>query len=34
LPHAAWHKLARLPVKDTRGDDVGVIEARGSLAWR
>ena len=34
LPHAAWHKLARLPVKDTRGDDVGVIEARGSLGWR
>jgi len=34
LPHEAWAHLARLPVKDTRGDEVGVIEARGRLERR
>ena len=34
LPHAAWNHFAHHAVKDTRGDDVGVIETRGSLAWR
>jgi L-asparaginase II len=33
LPHEAWAQLAPLPVKDTRGDEVGVIEGRGRLTF-
>jgi L-asparaginase II len=33
LPHAAWAALAEVPVKDTRGDVVGVVRAEGDLAF-
>ena len=34
LPHDAWASLAEVPVKDTRGDVVGVVRAEGSLSFR
>jgi len=33
LPHAAWASLAEVPVKDTRGDVVGVVRAEGDLRF-
>jgi L-asparaginase II len=33
LPHAAWAALAEVPVKDTRGDVVGVVRAEGDLTF-
>jgi L-asparaginase II len=34
LPHDAWATLAEVPVKDTRGDVVGVVRAEGELSFR